>query len=320
MAVRWSPFRWISPAGRGARLQVFIFHRVLPHADPLLPDEPDAARFDLLCRWIGRYYRVLPLGEAVARLGRGDLPAAAACITFDDGYRDNLTVAAPILRRHGLPATVFVATGYTGGGRMWNDSVIESVRALPAGEWDGREFGLGVYALGDAASRVRAYGDVLNRLKHLPYDTRQAHADAIAARAGLPAGGSPMMDRSELRALRDAGIDIGAHTRLHPILATLSDSQAEAEIAGSRDELSSWLGETPTLFAYPNGVPQRDYSSRDVALVRRLGFGAAVSTAWGCSGANDDVFQLRRFTPWDTRQFKFAARCMLNRFRAPVLA
>lgn len=308
------------PAGRQGRLQIFIFHRVLAQPDALLPDEPDAVLFDSLCRWMARYYQVLPLDEAARLLQAGQLPPAAASITFDDGYRDNLTVATPILRRHGLSATFFVATGYTGGGRMWNDSVIEAFRALPAGTWDGKHYRLGVYALGAPASRIAAYQDALGRLKHLPFDDRQARADALAAHAGLPADSGPMMDRAELRALRATGMQIGAHTRRHPILTTLTDAQAEVEIAGSRDELADWLNETPPLFAYPNGVPQQDYSARDVALVRRLGFSAAVSTAWGCSGSSDDPFQLRRFTPWDRQPVRFLSRCLTNRLAVPQVS
>ena len=124
-------FEWASPAGTKARLQVLIFHRVLPVPDPLFPDEVDARRFDELCGWLKGWFNMLSLDDAVARIKTGTLPTRAACITFDDGYADNYQVALPILRRHGLTATFFVATGFLDGGRMWNDTVIESVRLTP---------------------------------------------------------------------------------------------------------------------------------------------------------------------------------------------
>lgn len=122
----------MAPAGKRARLSVLIFHRVLRQPDPLFPGEMYAQRFDAVCRWLAAWFNVLPLDQAVSRLKAGSLPARAACITFDDGYADNHEVAASILGRHGLSATFFIATGFLDGGRMWNDTVIESVRQAGA--------------------------------------------------------------------------------------------------------------------------------------------------------------------------------------------
>ena len=141
---------WLmSPAGRRARLSVLIFHRVLPQIDPLFPEEVDAQRFEQICGWLRSWFNVLPLDEAVLRLTDGALPERALAITFDDGYADNHNVALPILQRHGLVATFFIATGFLDGGRMWNDSVIESVRRTAQQEFDLRDLdgaALGTYA------------------------------------------------------------------------------------------------------------------------------------------------------------------------------
>jgi peptidoglycan/xylan/chitin deacetylase (PgdA/CDA1 family) len=318
---RWSPFRWLSPGGRGGRLQIFIFHRVLASPDPLLPDEPDAERFDALVGWIARHFQVLPLAAAADRLAHGTLPAAAACITFDDGYADNFSVALPILRRHGVTATFFVATGFIGGGRMWNDSVIESVRRAPDGVLDLAALGLGQHALNGAASRVAAYSAVLKALKHQAPERRAALTADIATRAGLPAGCALMMSPDQLRGLRDGGMDIGGHTVTHPILSTLQDGAARAEIDDGRRQLADWLGAAPTVFAYPNGVPTQDYTGRDVALVREAGYTVAVSTSPGAASHGADLLQLPRFTPWDRDSTRFALRCALNiRRSVPRLA
>ena len=112
------------------------------------------------------------------------------------------------------------------------------------------------------------------------------------------------------------GMEIGAHTVRHPILRTLDDAAAAREIGDSRDQLAAWLGEAPPVFAYPNGVPGADYGERDVALVRRMGFGCAVSTARGAAGQGADIFQLPRFTPWDRALPRFALRCAETLLRA----
>ena len=108
--------RYLSPSGTRARLSILIFHRVLPEPDPLAPELPDRVRFEQILQWLKSWLNVLPLDQAVRRLSTGTLPERAASITFDDGYADNCTVALPLLLKHGLPATFFIATGFLDGG------------------------------------------------------------------------------------------------------------------------------------------------------------------------------------------------------------
>lgn len=312
-------FSLLSPAGARARLNVLIFHRVLPQVDPLFPDEVDAARFDELLRWVRSWFNVLPLDEAARRLQEGSLPARAAALSFDDGYADNHDVALPLLKKHGLPCSFFVATGFLDGGRMWNDTLIEAVRrtALPTldlrGLQDVRGEDLGQHALGDTAGRRAALGQLIERVKYLPPKPRLACVNAIAARAEVNPPDDLMMSSEQVRALHRAGMQIGAHTVSHPILAKLDANQATDEIGRSRDVLQSLLGEKVGMFAYPNGKPGTDYLP-DVhpAIVRELGFDAAVSTRWAAARRGDDVFQIPRFTPWDRGRTKFGLRLLRN--------
>lgn len=312
-------FSLMSPAGANARLNVLIFHRVLPQPDPLFPDEVDAARFDELLGWVKAWFNVLPLDEAAKRLQDGSLPARAAALSFDDGYADNHDVALPLLQRHGLPCSFFVATGFLDGGRMWNDTLIEAVRrsGKPVldlrGLRDAHGKDLGQHALGDTASRRAALGRLIERVKYLPPEPRLACVDAIAERAEVSPPGDLMMSTEQVRGLRRAGMQIGAHTVSHPILAKLDARQAADEMSRSRDALQVLLGEKVGLFAYPNGKPGTDYLP-DVhpAIVRELGFDAAVSTRWAAARRGDDVFQIPRFTPWDRGRLKFGARLARN--------
>ena len=101
----------LSPGGRRGRLSILIYHRVLARDDPFAPWGIGAEGFTAQMAALRNHFNVIPLSEAIARLRSGSLPPRAAAVTFDDGYRDNLTVALPILRRYGIPATVFVASG-----------------------------------------------------------------------------------------------------------------------------------------------------------------------------------------------------------------
>lgn len=302
----------LSGSGERARLSIFIFHRVLPQPDPLFPAEMDVLRFDRAMGWISSWFNVLPLHEAVGRLARGELPRRAAAITFDDGYADNLLYATPILLRHGLHATFFIASGYLDGGRMWNDTIIESVRNATVAELDAEWLGAGVMPLQGAEQKSAAIHRLIPAIKHLPGPAR---ADAVArvevsCGATLPA--DLMLTSGQLRQLLGAGMGIGAHTVSHPILARLDADDARREIAASRDALEGLLGERVGLFAYPNGKPGTDYLPEHVDMVRSMGFDAAVSTAWGASDRTSDPFQLRRFTPWDEGRWRYGARLVRN--------
>src|SRR5450631_76744 len=153
-AMIWrSAFRLASPGGPKGRLSILIFHRVLAEPDPLFPSEPCADQFGALCAHLRSRFEVLPLLDAIDRLRHGTLPAGALAITFDDGYADNLSIAAPILRKHGLPATLFIATGYLDGGCMWNDRVIEAFRATREPEIDLTQLGLEAYRIESSVDR-----------------------------------------------------------------------------------------------------------------------------------------------------------------------
>ncbi len=305
----------LSPAGAGARLSIAIFHRVLPDPDPIFPDELDRAAFDAVCGWLKAWFKVLPLDEAAERLQRGALPARALAITFDDGYADNHDIALPVLQSHGLPATFFIATGYLDGGRMWNDTVIEAVRRCERAALDLNGVLPGQSApleLGSPPARRRAIDAILAATKYLAPAERQGTVERIAERAGAALPTDLMMSSSQLRAMAAAGMQIGAHTVSHPILATLDDEASRSEMSRSKAHLESLLAQRVTLFAYPNGRPGRDYLPRDVALAREAGFSAAVSTAPGASRAGQDAFQLRRFTPWDRGALAFGSRMARN--------
>jgi peptidoglycan/xylan/chitin deacetylase (PgdA/CDA1 family) len=304
-----------------ASLSILIYHRVLPEPDPLVPELVCASEFEWQIGVLDRWFRVLPLGEAVARLRAGTLPPRAACVTFDDGYADNATVALPILRRRGVPATFFVATAFLDGGRMFNDGVIETVRRARGETLDGGSAGLGRLPIATLAQRRAAIDRLIGALKYLPVSRRQACVDALAAACGSTLPDDLMMTSDQVRELRAGGMEIGGHTRTHPILAGLEPEQARREIEEGRRRVEAIIGEPVRLFAYPNGKPRQDYRREDVAAVRDLGFDAAVSTAWGVSSPRSDVFQLPRFTPWDRTPGRFLLRLWRNTFRTtPELA
>ena len=284
------------------------------------PDEPTVDEFDWQMRLLRENFSPLPLLEAVDRLQNHTLPRRAVCVTFDDGYADNALCALPVLQKYQIPATVFVSTGFLNGGRMWNDSIIEALRVCKEEVLDLRELELGRYNLRSYAQRLGAVESIIKSIKHLDPEIRRGLVLEIEKRvADLPS--DLMMNDSQVQLLSTNEIAIGAHTVNHPILASVSDEAAQREILDSKLSLEGLLQKQVDLFAYPNGKPGMDYTSKHRDLVKELGFRAAVSTHWGVSSTTSDRYQLPRFTPWDRGQLKFALRLMANyRLGDPLIA
>lgn len=290
------------------QLLILTYHRVLREPDPLLPQAVDAARFEQHVRILKERFRPMALSEAVARLYSGSLAPRSVCITMDDGYANNHDVALPILRKHGVPATCFVATGFIGGAPMWNDAVIEAIRRTALTTLDLRGMSLGSHEFGSPEARRRAVDTLLEALKYLPQNERAARAREVVAAAGVGAQTDLMMSEEQIRALHAGGVEIGAHTVSHPILARTEESAAREEIVESRQRLQEILRAPVRSFAYPNGQPGRDYARVHVDLVRAAGFETAVSTAWGPARSSGDRWQMPRLAPWDRNIRAFGLR------------
>ena len=302
----------VLPSTRSGRLLILIYHRVHSRPDAMFRGEVDAVRFDRQMLLVRQYCTPISLAAGVRHLLRDSLPPRAVAVTFDDGYADNATIALPILRRHRVPATFFIAPAFLDGGRMWNDSVIETLRRTPGDFLDLTELGLGDYVLVGEDTRAAAAEAIIRAVKHRSPQDRLALVAAICELSATKLPDDLMMTSAQVRELADAGMGIGAHTMTHPILRTLSEEAARAEIDDSRRALEKIAGTSVRAFAYPNGRPGDDYTERDRDLVKSLGFDVATSTSWGVATRESDVLQLPRFTPWDRSPGRWLARLLLT--------
>ena len=302
-----------SPGGRQGRLLTFFFHRVLEQPDPMMPGEPDARRFDRTLRWIGEQFRVLPPLEACGQLSVGRLPARAAIISFDDGYRDNHDVALPILKRHGMQAAFFIATGYLGDGVQFNDRLVEAFRELRAAAFHAQGLGLGTLPTATTEAKLLALERVREAIKYLEPAARSEAVERVEKACGAAAPGRRpriMMTPEEVKALAANGMEIGGHTVTHPILRSVDDATAAAEIRSGREALASVLGRPPSLFAYPNGKLGTDFEQRHAEMAREAGFDYAFSTERGVASAATDPMMLPRFMPWDAERWRFELQAL----------
>jgi len=296
------------------RLLILVYHRVCEPGDdafPLLSETlaVTPARFDAQMAYLARNYTVLSLPDALRRLDEGTLPRGdALVITFDDGYRDNLTNALPSLRRRRLPATVFLATDHIGTGvPTWFDRLSLILAALdPAAlrRDSGAVVPAEIYALilaylGAARQPRKALVNALcDRVKTLPEDRRQALLAALAAACGadrrtVPSDPLLMLDWAEARRMTDEGITFGSHSCSHPILSRLPPGDVEREVAESKRLIEANLGQPCRVFAYPNGL-SGDWPADAAGILVKHGYAAACANMPGLNAPATDRMALRR--------------------------
>lgn len=293
-------------------LSVLIFHRVLDRFDPMRPSETLDKEFESVIRFLAENFSVRPLVPAISDICRRRSTGHSVAITFDDGYADNLEVAMPILRRYSAPATFFVTSGVLGDGMMWNDRIIEAVRNAESAHLDLGPINLGNFDLQTDDMRYAAIRKIIATLKYRDPKERENLVAAI----GELSGGAPakplMMNALQLRELaEDPLAEIGGHTVTHPILSNLSASAAMSEIGAGKEAIEEIVGHKLQAFAYPNGVPGKDYSAKHVEMVKACGFSVAVSTSLGGFTVEGDRYQVPRISPWDRRPNRFGLRMLL---------
>jgi peptidoglycan/xylan/chitin deacetylase (PgdA/CDA1 family) len=274
-------------AGVGAILSL---HRVRPPvADAFQPNrllEVTPVFLDeTILRLKARGVDLVSMDEAVRRLRDGDFTRRFVALTFDDGYRDNLEFAWPILQRHQAPATVFIATAFAEGtGELWWVALERAIAASDRVAFllDGVERSFPATTLAEKNEtfaavywllRGRETEDDLRRV------VRELAADADIDMAALCR--ELCMGWAEIAALaRDPLITIGAHTVSHPMLRKLDADAARADMAIGADRTEVLLGRRPAWFAFPVGDASAA-GPREFALAAELGFKAAVTTRPG---------------------------------------
>jgi peptidoglycan/xylan/chitin deacetylase (PgdA/CDA1 family) len=289
------------------RALILMYHRVGDGAAPATYPPVPVSAFEAQMRYLRRHYRVLPLEDIASLLStEKPLKEPVAAVTFDDGYRDNYTSAFPVLARYGIPATVFLATGFIGGDRaFWWDEVGVVVAAALAGRWSTGEFG--ALSTETPIDRERTRVSVFQRIKESPAGERAqliaALGDALGTGTPQELGQNLILSWDEVREMHEAGISMGAHTVSHPILSRIPPGLARAEILGSKEAIEHRLGTPVASFSYPNGKAE-DYDAAAVAAVRDAGFAAAVTTIPGSARTGCSPVELPRVTPGrDPRSF-----------------
>lgn len=282
--------------GRPGLLRVLTYHRVAeiadrPDLDPRLISTTPAL-FDQQMRFLAENFNVVSLDEVMeAVLARKRLPGRAVLITFDDAYCDFTNYAWPILRRHRLPATMFVPTAYPDrpDRSLWWDRLH---RAFLTSRDELHSSPIGALSLRTEEERRQNQRRLQKHIKTMPHKEAMRAVDEICEELGVEPGNSKsILGWDELRSLSADGLRLGAHSRTHPLLTQLPVDEARKEIVDSCSDMEREIGEVLPTFCYPDGA----YNEGAIGILKQENCALAFTTVHGQNDLEDiDPLRLQR--------------------------
>jgi peptidoglycan/xylan/chitin deacetylase (PgdA/CDA1 family) len=312
--------RWLRARLLGGAL-ILGYHRISVLEDDFYEVCVSPENFAGQMEALREYAHPISLSKLVQSLKENVLPPKSVAVTFDDGYADNLYAAKPILEKYDIPATVFICTGYIGREFWWDEleRLVLCSRADPHTlnlrerkvqfKWDPPQ---GNTKMDNAEVLKQFHRALYPFLLSLDVEA-QNHAMALirswseisSSRISI----SRAMNEEELLRLVDGGlIELGSHTRHHPMLQQISPERQKEEIQSSKRDLETLLGEKIGGFSYPNGRATADAKR----IVREMGFEYACTSLHDVVRPGGDIYELTRFWQQDVDRERFVKR--LNRW------
>jgi len=264
----------------GSEIIITTYHRISIGDDPLQFWSTDVtpSGFESQLQYLRNNYTIVPLSNLI-QYPQAHHPSSTkriAALTFDDGYKDIVTYALPLLNKYHVPATIFLSTGYIGSDTpFWWDNVRYAIEHTPRRVLKLGEFG--EYQLDTLTQRRATASTIIERLKKLPNESRIRVIGELLSEAGVNMPEKLVKELAlnweDVHRLSAAGIEVEAHSVTHSILTNMSLEEARREIIESRSDIEKQLNHPVTLFAYPNG----DCSPEIVKILREQGFVGALT-------------------------------------------
>jgi glycosyltransferase involved in cell wall biosynthesis/peptidoglycan/xylan/chitin deacetylase (PgdA/CDA1 family) len=298
------------------------YHRVGPASADGGPGAVRPDRFRDHLRFLKGRYDVVTVGEGLAALRRGGAPRPMVSLTFDDGYRDNVTNALPILLAEGCRATLYPTLEAIEEGKApWPHRLAWDLRRLtgrgvvPPASWPdvliafAAATGLGAEEIAGRITRI------VSEAKRWPAPECARIVADVERLAGPTTTRPEMLAPGDLRAWRDAGMEVGSHTHRHAVLSRLAPAERRADLDASRRGLQAILGTPVVHLAYPNGRAG-DWDETVVEDARAAGFESALTTMEGINLTGADPFRLARVSVGNDTTSALALRLLPGVARA----
>ena len=307
-AARYSGMNWVLRHTRGSRAFLALcYHGVITDDHPedlfLYRNTVSVRDFRSQLEFLSRHFHPISVSELSHHL-RTDaaLTPGAVLVTFDDGYRNNWTKAAPLLLKYGVPAMFNITTGYIGRPDvLWPDEVNLRVLdwpqpTIPCPSLESTSATLEVPP--DAGARIGVAEKIRATCKTLSEEARLAYLNVLRQ---VPCRLLDQRDRElfdflswdDVRSLAQAGFEIGSHTVTHPILTQIEAAQLDYELEESKARIEAETGGNCTCLVYPNGQAP-DFSPAVAEAARRAGYQLGFSATGSYASLDDDHFALSR--------------------------
>jgi peptidoglycan/xylan/chitin deacetylase (PgdA/CDA1 family) len=261
-------------------------------------------KFKRQMKFIGQYYHPISLeiGVDILKIKKAEIKYPMI-VTFDDGFKNNRTIAYPILKKYQIPATIFLTTSFvdkTGpyGGLLWTDYILMLLRNSKTPEFELADIGLGKIDLSSMEKRHLAKERICGKLKKIGSDEKNAAIKAISEKLdwGISEHDYAIFEGlnwDDINTLAKEGlIDFGAHTINHEILSRLEKDKAILEIKGSKDAIEKRIGKKVATFAYPNGT-RADFTHETKAIAQEY-FDCALTTIEGLNQTGCNLYEIKR--------------------------
>ncbi|MEQ1807969.1 MAG: polysaccharide deacetylase family protein [Burkholderiaceae bacterium] len=295
---------------RSNEFVVLTYHRIAdlePHGQYPFDAElisASSAEFDWQMGMLAECFRPERLGTLLQMCReKRKIPAGSVAVTFDDGFLDNYSVAYPILRKHGVPATFFITTDFVEHNQpIWFEIVAFAFLSLPVASIRHALCPQAAPSHAVREVRLRELGQVMQKLKQVPDAERTAfvaHLMSLVDTGALNAAWSRYggaMNWQQLAEVARHNIDIGSHTVSHPILSKTQGQIMIDELCESKRTLEQKVGKPVDLLAYPVGG-RSHFSPEVIRVARDVGYGYGISYVAGANRSdNIDPFFIRRHT------------------------
>lgn len=275
------------------RLLIYCWHNV--DSTAAFPTAPGAGAngFEAQIRFLSKRFNIVPVTDSVRALRtRQSLPPRAVAITFDDGYQDNLDLAAKILRRYDAPATFYLVPDFLERIRQpWWERLAHGITSTHTNE---AEFlGKTITLAHHNAYEAHRVADLV---KQMDVDSREAAVDELLTQLDPPEKGPPenlMLDWDGARELLAQGFEIGSHSNDHAILSAETPTDQSNNLVAAASRLSDELGAAIPSLAYPNGG-LGDYDAATIEAARDAGHEHAVTAIPGRNRPDTPAFELQR--------------------------
>lgn len=250
---------------------IFNFHDIVADGLPVRDDQISIATFRNQLNWIRQHFTVLRIDQLIEQFANNAFEKPLAALTFDDGYLSHFTLIKPILDEFGIKAAFYVSSTHLRHNFYWHD-VVETYCQLTTKQQQ---------------SSLRQEFDFLQHpptksliesIKYLTLADRKLVLNRIEQFTKLQMSDRVLLNESELIALANAGHLIGGHTLNHPILALETADTCLTEICDDLQALEDILNKKIITFAYPNGIPERDFTEVHQQILSNCGVQYAVTT------------------------------------------